>query len=177
MLELGGIFAHRGGSWVVAGYLMKRNVRWDRTSALFLMAVSSMQFADAMLWWDGMELRPDGSCSRQNWITSVIAIPLILRAQLVLRQMDASWAGMMPTITILIGLIIVFTMAAGGDESISPGAALHYFRTRECSIPSTVEHNSPLWGGLNMPFFCFIVYMSFAMPPMYMTGEHLILHI
>ncbi len=160
-----------GFSWVVAGYLIKRNIRWDRTSALFLMAVSSMQFADAMLWWDGMEFGPDGSCTKSNWITSVIAIPLILRAQLILRQMEAHWAGMVPAITILIGLIIVFAMVVGGDGPLSPGEALHYFRTRECSMPSPIEHNSPLWGGLNMPFFCFIIYMSFAVPPMYMTGE------
>ncbi len=43
--------------WLIAGYLIKRNVRWDRTSALSLMAVLSMQFADAVLWWDGVEVR------------------------------------------------------------------------------------------------------------------------
>ncbi len=118
-----------------------------------------------------MELRPDGSCSTSNWITSVVIIPLILRTQITLRQMDTNWAGIIPFVMIILGLIIAYEIVVGGDGPFSPRAALHYFQTRECSISSPVENNSPLWGGVNMPFFCFIVYMSAVTPPMFMTGE------
>ncbi|KAG5184921.1 hypothetical protein JKP88DRAFT_313437 [Tribonema minus] len=156
-------------AWVTAGYIMKRNVRWDRASALFLMAVSSMQFADAFLWWDGMAKGADGTCSTTNWVTSVIFIPLILRAQLAVRQMEMRFKLFTTSVTILVCAILVGLMAFSGTWA--PAAAWHYFTNRACSTASLVEHSSPLWGGINMPIFCFIIYFCLAMPPMLASGR------
>mmetsp|Transcript_17395 Transcript_17395/g.25794 ORF Transcript_17395/g.25794 Transcript_17395/m.25794 type:complete len:254 (+) Transcript_17395:115-876(+) len=156
-------------SWSVAAYLMKRNVRWDRASALFLLAVSSMQFLDAILWWDTMEIDGQGSCSATNKITSIVLVPLVLRTQLVLRQSETNFRQFLTSVSILTIAILFGNAFFSG--SWSPSEALYYFTNRSCSRPSVFEQRSPVWGGIPMPMFCFFIYFSLVLPPMIATGR------
>ncbi|KAG5183808.1 hypothetical protein JKP88DRAFT_181652 [Tribonema minus] len=161
--------------WSIGGYLIKRNVRWDRANGVWTIAVAAVQVADAFLWWDGMEVTPEGKCKcgTTNWIVSFLALPAILQLHSVVRQAELRFKAV-PKTTLLVaalGLLGLLTL----PPELGPAGSIDYTLTHGCATPLPGDKwGSPVWGGKEIPVFHFVAYSYFIAFPLWFssrTGE------
>ena len=66
-------------SWGTSLYLMQQNLtKYQFNSLVFLMIFSSMQLADALLWWHGMRKTP------HNFEVTTYLVPFVITLQLLI---------------------------------------------------------------------------------------------
>eukprot|EP00611_Tribonema_gayanum_P016342 TRINITY_DN2848_c0_g1_i1.p1 TRINITY_DN2848_c0_g1~~TRINITY_DN2848_c0_g1_i1.p1 ORF type:complete len:289 (+),score=24.06 TRINITY_DN2848_c0_g1_i1:570-1436(+) len=161
-------------TYAAAGYLAHRNIRWDRANAVTLCLIGSIQFADAVLWWDGMDIAPDGTCSIANWITTALFLPIALRAQLAGRQLELRFSQLTTSCLLLACGAVIGQLAhvvAGTSATWTPAAWFHYVANGRCSTPSQLDFGSPLWASRTIPGYGFFYYMTMVAPPMLASGR------
>lgn len=131
--------------YLIAIYLMKRNRRLDQTHAAVLVAYSSIQFVDAILWYDESQVGLI-NCSVRNRFTTSIVLPSILSLELIvsaaysLVRLPRWWNG-----AVVLGCIAVFNL---------------YFGT--CT---TVNEYGLLWGDKIASFAQFTAFYVLLMRP------------
>ena len=101
-------------SWGTSLYLMQQNLtKYQFNSLVFLMIFSSMQLADALLWWDGMRKTP------LNFVVTSYLVPFVLSLQLLfipvylMRNKYPAY-----TAIVLIGCVFLFYRLHGYSRSI-----------------------------------------------------------
>ena len=101
-------------SWGSSFYLMRRHLtKYQFNSLVFLMIFSSMQLADALLWWDGMKK------TQMNFVVTSYLIPFILSLQLLfvpVYLMQNKYPAY--TAIVLIGCFFLFYRMRGYSKSI-----------------------------------------------------------
>lgn len=114
-----------------------------REEALFLAMFSSMQFADAALWWNGMQP------NRTNWFITSLIIPSILSLQ-VLFNASVHYRHSGQTILFLPALL----------WSVYTFVRLHGVSSRACG-----SLGSPVWGGKEFTAVEFAIFSTLIVYP------------
>lgn len=117
-----------------------------RENAIMLLLFSSMQFADAALWY--VKLRPN----RTNRIVTLVVIPAILSAQLLYRSYGRrSGGGGVSAIhrACVWGMVAYLCLVKFGDYSTRASAC----RTKTCS---------PVWGGSEITLVEMLLFFGLA---------------
>jgi len=130
-------------SWTIALFLLSKNpTNTQHNKLIFLLLFSSIQFADAILWWNKMEK------NSINYITTSVLIPLILSAQIVCNVYYMGGFNNRYLDIMVLGVI-----------------ASIFYTLNGYSIPSCNRFGSPKWGNYNIkPYeallFLFLITVS-----------------
>jgi hypothetical protein len=131
-------------SWLSALYLLTKNLKeWQRQDVIFLMIFSTMQLADAILWWDGMRK------NNLNYYISSLAIPAILSAQvlynvLIRNKNEHTWL----TALGIVACIYMFLKFRGYSKSVCEG-----------------KFSSPIWASSELHYWEMVIFLILIIYP------------
>lgn len=127
-------------SWGVSLYLLRKNLtKYQRQNVIFLMIFSSMQIADAILWYNKMKK------NKINLYTTSYLIPFLLSLQLIYNNFIRLESNeTLDTIVRLITLYGIYRM---------------FIRYRGYSTASCDSYfSSPIWGGKELELYNLFIF-------------------
>ena len=117
------------GSWVIGLYLLtKKLTTTQRHNVIFLLIFSSIQFADAILWYIKMKK------NNINYIVTSFVIPFILSLQIIYNMFFINKINNPYIIILIVAYIMYIWKVINGY-----------------SIDSKNQYNSPTWGHFDNP--------------------------
>jgi uncharacterized membrane protein (DUF485 family) len=125
-------------SWGASIYLLtKQLTASQRNNVIFLMIFSTMQLADAALWWNGMKK------NALNYYVTSLAIPLILAAQLLFNAFirnggQVAWLNALA----LLGSFYGFVKLNGYSTSVCDGLL-----------------SSPIWASRELKYWEMVLFL------------------
>ena len=136
-------------SWGVSLYLLRKNLtKYQRQNVIFLMIFSSMQIADAILWYNKMKK------NKINLYTTSYLIPFLLSLQLIYNNFIRLESNeTLDTIVRLITIYFVYSMFARGGK----------YSTASCDS----YFSSPIWGGEEIKFYVLFIFSLLVGYPNY----------
>ena len=142
-------------SWGISIYLLNKglNIK-QKQNIIFLMIFSSIQLADAILWYNGMKK------NNINYITTSFIIPLILSLQ-ILYNVYIRNNNKNPLITLIVFLVIIYMFYRfnGYSESL-------------CNN----KLSSPVWGSKELTLWELVLFSILTLYPInHQTKDRMIL--
>ena len=130
-------------SWSIGLFLLtKKLTKKARLKIYFLLIFSSMQFADAILWYNKMKR------NNINYYTTSVLVPLILAIQILFN------------IYIYNKINNLFV-----DVAVWSYIVYIFIKTNGYSVKSCNNYSSPLWGNWNMTLIDLITFSLFIFYP------------
>ena len=131
-------------SWGISIYLLNKGLnKKQKQNIIFLMIFSSMQLADAILWYNGMKK------NNINYITTSFIIPLILSLQVLYNvYIRNNNKNLFLTLTVILSIILMFYRFNGYSESL-------------CNN----KLSSPVWGSNELKIWELVPYIILIMYP------------
>ena len=140
-------------SWGISLYLLNKGLnKKQKQNIIFLMIFSSIQLADAILWYNGMKK------NNINYITTSFIIPLILSLQ-ILYNVYIRNNNKNPLITLIVFLVIIYMFYRfnGYSESL-------------CKL------SSPVWGSKELRIQEFVLFSILILYPInHQTKDRIII--
>ena len=136
-------------SWAVCFYLLQKKLTLIRRQyVIFLLIFSSIQFADAILWYIKMEN------NIINYLVSSYLIPAILSLMIIYNIFVIKKnKNILISLFILIAIIYIFIRLNGYSKG------------------SCNKFSSPIWGGNEVELWEIIVYAILIMPTLSLLGD------
>ncbi len=131
-------------SWAASIYLLTKSLsKLQRDNVIFLMIFSTMQLADAILWWNNMKQ------NQLNYIITSLAIPLILSAQVLFNAYirNSGKYAWLNTLAITLS-IYLFIKLNGYSKSVCDGWL-----------------SSPIWGSSEFSYWELLIFLLAIMYP------------
>ena len=136
-------------SWSISFYLLRKNLtKYQRQNIIFLMIFSSMQLADAILWYHKMKR------NNINYLVTSYLIPLLLSSQLIYNNfIRLESYRIMDIIIRLISIYSIFYIFKR-YKGYSTASCDGYF-------------NSPVWGGKELSLYILLGFSALIAYPHY----------
>lgn len=134
-------------SYAIAYYLYRRNYKYDRAAALILVAFSTIQWLEALLWYDLT------NPTINRLVTAII--PIVLGLEFIATLYAASMHSTVSTLEILIYVLSFFTLVFMWWNSSSGITTVD---------PST---GSLLWGGIGINPLMRFLFLGLLLYPLF----------
>jgi hypothetical protein len=135
-------------SWMTSIYLLNKGVNGvNKQNIIFLMIFSSMQLADAVLWYNNMEE------NKANYMITSFVIPLLLSCQILYNVYGRNDnKNDFISLIVIIGIIYIFYRFNGYSKSI-------------CNH----KLSSPIWGSKEIKLWELLLFLILILYPSYMV--------
>lgn len=140
-------------SYAIAYYLYRRNLRYDRAVAVFLLTFSTIQWLEALLWYDIRYAGLGADHGLNKFATA--SIPVVLGLEFLASLYAASMHSTISAFEILIYVFAFF--------------ALNIVWFKSTSGISTVDSGgtgSLVWGGIGIPTVARFLFLALLMYPL-----------
>ena len=131
-------------SWLVSLYLLNKELSVDqRHNVIFLMIFSSIQLADAVLWYIGMKK------NKINYYVTSIFVPLILSIQIIYNLYFRNrYNNILLNMLVAFIIISMFMKFNGYSVSLCKG-----------------QFSSPIWGGNEISYWQMVIFCILVLYP------------
>jgi hypothetical protein len=134
-------------SWITSIYLLNKGLNGiNKQNIIFLMIFSSIQLADAVLWYNNMEE------NKTNYMITSFIIPLLLSCQILYNVYGINDnKNNFISLIVIIGIIYIFNRFNGYSKSLCNNTL-----------------SSPIWGSKEIKLWELVLFLIFILYPDYM---------